>query len=61
MLFIRENQEHHIMKLNLKMEVKKKYGKYITEVNGNKLIITRTCGEYKAILRADLKTHDFNI
>lgn len=49
------------MKLNLNMEIKKKYGKYITEVNGNKLIITRTCGEYKAILRADLKTHDFTI
>ena len=36
-------------------------GKCITEVNGNELIITRTCGEHKAVLKANLKTHDFTI
>ena len=36
-------------------------GKCITEVSGNEFIITRTCGEYKAVLKADLKTHDFTI
>jgi sucrose phosphorylase len=36
-------------------------GKCVTEVNGNELIITRTCGEHKAVLKADLKTHEFTI
>ena len=34
-------------------------GKCIAEVNGNELIITRTCGEHKTVLKANLKTHDF--
>jgi len=36
-------------------------GECITEVNGSKLIITRKCRENTAILKADLKTYDFNI
>ena len=36
-------------------------GKCITEVNGNAFTIIRTCGGYTAILKADLKTHDFTI
>ncbi len=36
-------------------------GECITEVNGNEFTIIRTCGEHKAILKANLKTHDFTI
>ena len=36
-------------------------GSCITEVNGNEIIITRECGQYKATLKANLKTHDFTI
>ena len=36
-------------------------GECITEVKGNELIITRKCREHTAILKANLKTHDFAI
>lgn len=36
-------------------------GKCITEVNGNTFSIIRTCGEHKAILKVNLKIHDFII
>ena len=36
-------------------------GECITEVNGSKISITRKCGEFSLILKADLKTYDFII
>jgi len=36
-------------------------GECITEVNDNELIITRKYGKHTAILKANLKTHDFTI
>ena len=36
-------------------------GECTTEVNGNEITITRKCGEHTAVLKADLKTHDFTI
>ncbi|MDR3598814.1 MAG: sucrose phosphorylase, partial [Clostridium sp.] len=36
-------------------------GECITEVNGSELRITRKCGEHVAVLKADLKTHEFAI
>ncbi|EKQ57091.1 MAG: hypothetical protein A370_01279, partial [Clostridium sp. Maddingley MBC34-26] len=36
-------------------------GECITEVNDNKLVITRKCGEHVAVLKADLKTYEFSV
>jgi len=55
------NDIRDLMKLRNTNEAFGLDGKCITEVNGNEFIITRKCGEHTAILKANLKTHDFTI
>ena len=55
------NDIRDLMKLRNSNEAFGLSGECITEVNGNEFTIIRTCGEHKAILKANLKTHDFTI
>ena len=55
------NDIRDLMKLRNTNEAFGLDGKCITEVDGNAFTIIRTCGEHKAVLKADLKTHDFTI
>jgi len=55
------NDIRDLMKLRNTNEAFGLDGECITEVNSNELVITRKCGEHTAILKANLKTHDFTI